>query len=83
MINEAIVDKDGKLTDTWRTMLHQLFNQLQTNASDEGLIAPSQKTTDITKIASDVKNGALLYDNVTHQLMVCKNGVFEKVTTTP
>lgn len=81
MINEAMVGRDGKLTDTWRTIFNQLFSQLQANASNEGLIAPSQSTTDITKIQSDAKNGAFLYDHLTHEIMVCINGVFKKITT--
>jgi len=81
ILNESLVDKNGMLTDSWRTLIHQLLSQLQLNASDEGLIAPHQKTTDISQIGSDKKNGALLYDKTTHELMVCKNGVFKKVTT--
>ena len=80
MTNQPIVDKDGKLTEQWRTMFAQLFQQMSLNLSDEGFICPSQTTDNINKIASQEKNGAVLYDSDTNELKACINGVFKTLT---
>jgi hypothetical protein len=81
LVNEQFVDKEGHLTDTWRMILTQLFTQLQINASDEGLVMPSQKTSDIADLDLD-KHGAMVYDKNTNQAKVNINGTFKVISTT-
>jgi hypothetical protein len=77
-----VVTKDGFLTSEWRQILMQLFTELQKNASDEGLIAPSQPTANINQFTGIDKNGAIFYDSDTNQLKVNLNGVIKIVTVT-
>jgi hypothetical protein len=47
-----IVDKDGKLTDLWSLGFAQLFQSLQTNYKNEGILIPSLTTTQANAIAA-------------------------------
>lgn len=77
-----LVNNDGKLTNEWRQILTQLFQQMQKNLSDEGLIAPSQSTANIAQLATTAKNGALFNDIDTDDLKVILNGLVKTVTVT-
>lgn len=47
-----LVDKDGRATPEEMTFRQGLLTLLQTIAGNEGLVAPSQTTTDITAIVT-------------------------------
>lgn len=78
-VQDKLVDKNGNLTDGWRLTITQLLTELQNNAGNEGLVSPSQPSTNIAKLINS-PNGSLVYDNTTHELKVNINGVFKIVT---
>ncbi len=55
-----MIDQNTKdLADTWRQFFDLLINTLQTNAGDEGLVAPSQPDTNTDIIQNNqLQNGA-------------------------
>lgn len=67
----AIVDKDGLFTDVGKNFFNQLIVELQTNASQEGLVSPTQTASNIVTIQnSQLPNGeyatsygTILYDS--------------------
>lgn len=79
-----IVDEDGMPTDQELTFRQNLVSELQDNASDEGLVIPTQSTTNITNIQNhtipnpaDPMNpiytcqfGTFLYDSNTNEIKV-------------
>ena len=71
----------GMLTETWRGILSQIIQQLQLNASDESLVAPSQTTSNILTIqnAGEKYKGGLIYDSTTNQLKV---GIYNPISKT-
>jgi hypothetical protein len=73
-----LITKGGILTDTWRNIFIQLLAELNANASDEGLIPPSQSTANIALLDTS-KVGALVYDSDTNELKVNINGTFKVV----
>lgn len=81
-INERFVDERGHLTEEWQHTLEQLFNELQSQMSDEGHIAPSQDAANIAVLDGDVnKSGAILYDETNDQLKVNIAGTFKEIQT--
>ena len=80
-IDHPIADKDGNLTEPWKHTLSQLFNELQTQMSDESHVAPSQPTSNITLLNDSKYEGGLLYDTDTKELKVNIDGTFKVVQT--
>lgn len=81
-INERFVNKEGHLTETWQHALEQLFNELQTQMSDEGHIVPSQDATNVAILDGDTtKAGALLYNTTTKKAMVNIDGTLKEIQT--
>lgn len=64
-------------SDEWRNLMQQLFQTLQINASQEGLVPPSQPTSNITIIQPKASNGTIIYDNSTNQLKGLIAGAFK------
>lgn len=48
-----ITNSDGSLTDNYRIFFDSLIKELQTNASNEGLVAPTQNASNITLIQNN------------------------------
>jgi hypothetical protein len=66
-------ENKGKFTETWRNIMTQLFQVLQQNASDEGLIVPQQSTANISQLEganNQQYTGALIYDFTTNKIKV-------------
>ena len=80
--NIQVVDKNGFLTNEWRQIMTELFTQMHTSLSDEGLIAPSQSTSNITQLSVAEKNGATFYDSDLHAQKVIINGIVKTFTVT-
>ncbi len=80
-IDSQVVDKDGKLTDTWKQILSQLFAQLQGGLSEEGILVPQQKTENINLLTGEKNYGKLIYDSSTNKLKINLNGTFKTITT--
>ena len=80
-IDCQFTNKDGFLSGTWRQILTQLFTELQKNTSVEGLVFPSQTTSNINTLGSNVSVGSLLYDKDTKQPKVNVEGVFKVIQT--
>lgn len=77
---QVFVDKDGFLSSPNQQMFDVLFQQMQNNLSDDGLVAPSLTTQQITQVASptnnnSMPNGTIWYDSDTNELKFKKNGV--------
>ncbi len=79
-IDSPIVDKEGRLTPVWKSILMQLITELQKNASDEGIYVPSQSAATILSLGSS-SSGALLYNSDTNKFMACEAGSFRTITT--
>lgn len=50
---QPLVDKDGSLTPTWNFALNDVFQGLQTNYSNEGLLFPALSASDMATIQSN------------------------------
>jgi hypothetical protein len=75
-INDPLVDKNGKLTDSWQLAMTQLLGQLQQGISDEsGFQVPQKSASDIAQL-TNVPDGTHLYDTTNKTPVVKKNGVF-------
>lgn len=82
-LNIQIVDpKTGYFTDSARQIFQQLFGEAQTNLSNEGLIVPSQNTTNIGILNNIKSKNALLVNSDTNALLFNQNGTFKTVTVT-
>ncbi len=71
---------DYYFSDEWRRIMEQLLQTLRKNASQEGLVPPSQPTTNITIIQPTATNGTIIYDQTTDQLKGLIAGVFKTFT---
>lgn len=80
-IDTPVVGKDGKLTDQWKNIFMELFTQMQKNISDDGLVAPSRTSSDITAISSTDNSGAILYDQENNLLKANINGEVKTIKT--
>lgn len=83
---KKLLDESGNLTSSWSLLFTQLFNQMQVNISDDGMVVPSLSSNEITHNAdptnaNTVPDGTLFYDNDGHELKVKINGVVKVVTT--
>lgn len=78
-IHDRLVNKEGLLTEEWQVLIGQLLEELQTNFSNEGLVAPSQTTANINIIQPKALAGTLIYDTDTNQLMVNIDGTFKAI----
>ena len=73
-----LVDEQGNPTDDELTFRQRLITSLQDNFGNEGVVAPSQSTADITTIqnhqlpngAYTCQGGTLIYDLTTNELKV-------------
>jgi hypothetical protein len=77
--DSKIVDENGRLTPVWRNILNQLFTELQTNASEEGLYVPVLSSQAIEQLESST--GALVYNSDTKKFMCCEDGAWKTITT--
>jgi hypothetical protein len=76
--SSKIVDPDGNPTSIEQLFRQQLISELQDNASNEGLVAPSQPTTNITSIQNNqlangeftCGGGRFIYDSTTNTMKV-------------
>lgn len=80
--NARFVEKDGHLTEEWRHVLEQLFNELQQQMSDEGHVMPSQDATNVAVLDGDAtKAGATLYNTTTKKAMINIDGTLKEIQT--
>jgi hypothetical protein len=78
-IDSQVVNEKGYLTDTWKQIFTQLFTQLQSGLSDEGLVVPNQSATNIAQLNG--KLSALLIESDTGELKININGTFKTIQT--
>jgi len=78
--NIKMTDERGYLTPEWRNILQALFDMLQVNFSEEGLIMPSQTADDITTIAP-ITNGTMIYDSTNKLAKIVIDGALKTITT--
>ena len=65
-IDVQVIDpKTGKFTAEWGTIFQQLFTQLQSNASDQGLVVGSQTQDDMIIIQNAIQPPGLPTDPIT------------------
>lgn len=81
-VDMQVIDKDGFFTPEWKIIMQNLIQTLQQNASDEGLVAPTQNAANIgiieaNQIPSPTGNlytcqfGTLLYDSTANSIRAC------------
>lgn len=75
---QSFVDKDGNLTPAIQQVFDVLFQQMQQNLSNDGMVIPGLNTNDINQAASpsntnNKPNGTLWYDTTTNELKLKKN----------
>ena len=80
--NIKFIDANGLLTPEWRAILQDLFQTLQARFSNEGLVMPSQSSTNISQLNSS-DNGALVYDETSNLPKIRINGVWETLNYSP
>lgn len=78
--NTKVVDENGYLTQEWRSILQALFEGLQYQVSDEGLIVPSQSAANIALLTSSPV-GALVYDSDNDLAKINIAGSWKTITT--
>jgi len=71
--DNRFVDKDGHLTDSWRLIMQQLFQQLQQHVSQEGFILPQQNSDTIGKLTTTKSIGAMIYNSDMNMYQVCES----------
>lgn len=84
---KKLLDDNGYLTSAWSLLLTQLFNQMQVNISDDGMVVPQLTTDQITHNTdptntNTMPDGSVFYDTDDHKLKVKENGVVKVITTT-
>lgn len=80
-LNSRVVDKDGYFTEPWKHLFEQLFQELQTQMSDEGHIAPSQPTSNILLLDDPQYIGGFLYDSDIKKAKVNIDGTYKEIVT--
>lgn len=68
---DPLVDKNGHLTDSGKNFFEQLIKELFLNFSNEGLVAPTQTSTNLITIQNNTNiqgqktcsYGTILYDS--------------------
>ena len=78
--NTKVVDENGYLTQEWRSILQALFEGLQYQVSDEGLIIPSQSAANIALLTNS-PNGSLVYDSDNDLAKINIAGSWKTITT--
>lgn len=94
-LDTPVVNKDGQFTDEWRNIMQQVFQSLQLNFGNEGLVMPTQTDANITTIQNNVDNngnptaqyGTILYDSTNNSIRISINNglnapIFKTVTLT-
>jgi hypothetical protein len=77
-VQNFIDEHTGDMDSNWRNFFVQLLKTLQTNASEEGLVSPTQSASNITIIQNNqlqnlsytCAGGTLIYNSTTNALMV-------------
>lgn len=85
-VDIQFVDKNGYLTPEWKIIIQQLLKTLVDNASEEGLVAPTQDNANVALIEGHqvpastgigtvytCRYGTLLYNSDLNVLMVALN----------
>ena len=80
--NVKFVDENGFLTPEWRSILEQLFQAMQANLSNEGLVMPSQPIANINSLTKSA-NGTFIYDETDDLPKVLVAGVWEDLNFSP
>ncbi|NTU69256.1 hypothetical protein HGB13_00285 [bacterium] len=78
---EFVDIKTGRLTPFGRNLINQLLDQLQKNASDEGIVMPSLSSDNIVNLSKSV-DGTIVYDSTNNVYKGKQNGVFRTIQTT-
>jgi len=65
------VDKNGLLTDAWKNILQQLFQELQNNVSNEGIMIPQQSAANIIILTTTESIGSIIYDSTNNVFKAC------------
>lgn len=92
---DEFVTADRKLSDVGKNFFQQLISQLQNNFSNEGLVAPTQSSTNITIIQNNQNGteqytcsyGTILYNSTGNSIQIAINNgsnvpIFKTVTLT-
>jgi hypothetical protein len=86
-IDCKVVDEKGYFTAEYKIILQQLFTELQANASNEGLVAPTQTAANIALIQStfavlsptnstpiyNCQYGTILYNETANSIQIAIN----------
>ncbi len=79
-LNDPLVDKNGRITSEWIPFMSVLFQQLQSNLSDDGYVLPKNTAAQIAVIEPKIQP-AILYNTTTNQPMIKVGNVFKTITT--
>lgn len=79
-VTKKIADENGNLTSEWQLIFDQLFSQIGVNLSNEGLVVPSQSSSNISLLTKSLPF-TLVGDSTNNVLKVNLNGIFKTVTT--
>lgn len=85
-LNSPVIEKrengDYHWTPEWNNVMSQLFKQLQTNLSQEGIKTPQQTNDNITTLNTPQSKGAILYNSETDTFHGNVAGTFKTFTLT-
>jgi hypothetical protein len=62
-LDSRVIKEDGTWTDEWKTIMQALFQNMQSNLGNEGLVMPMQSAANIATIQNNtvLVNGNTIY----------------------
>jgi hypothetical protein len=79
---DKVVDKEGNWSLIWLQIITQLLQQLQSNFSNEGVVIPSQTSSNIAIISADYPDGTIFYNSSLGQWQGIQGGSVVTFTVT-
>jgi hypothetical protein len=81
-LDVPMVDMKGMISDSWRPILQQLFQQLQINVGNQGFTVTVQPTATITTLTPTMPNGTIIYDSTLDEFKGMIGGTLKTFTLT-
>lgn len=78
---DKLSSTDGRISPTWAAYFQNLMTQMRLNLSDEGYVAPSLTSAEISQINNTDNVGKILYNTTTQRMMINNSGTFENILT--
>lgn len=81
-VNDVLLDKNGKFTQSWQQFFNQLNLFFQNQFTQNYIVSPNV-TNDELSALSTIQNGTITYNSSTNEFQGYKNGAWVVFNTTP